>query len=459
MCGIVGGRGRVQPERVQALAHRGPDGSGTWQGKHFWLGHTRLAILDPEARSDQPFHYGDTVVAYNGELWNFRELRAELLALSSVFRTTGDTEVVAAALDRWGADALPRMEGMFALAWSSDGGETLHVARDRFGEVPLHCGGADLFASELKALPSAGARWFPPGAVMTLGPGERRAPAPWYQLTRRPVPAEPERVIRGLLAAGTRERTVSDCGLCVLLSGGIDSSAIAYHLAAGGLRPRAYCAVGKRDSADVRNARRVAGELGLELVEVPVPPPTAEDLSRVVHVIEQPSKPQVEIAWACLHLAERIAADGIKVTLSGEGSDELWGSYGRSGYHGIQAEGWFAYRRRIFHEQHRKNFARTNKVFMRHGVECRLPFLSTALVETALALPLVDVHRETGYEVKRKRILADAYRGALPPPVLERLKMTFQEGAGLSTGSAAAVADPLRFIRAEFRAAYPGASA
>src|SRR5690606_20503727 len=105
----------------------------------------------------------------------------------------------------------------------------------------------------------------------------------------------------------------------------------------------------------------------------------------VIQTIEQPFKAQIEIGWACLHLARQIAADGYRVTYSGEGSDELWASYGFA-YHGIQQHGWYDYRRDLFLDQARKNFVRCNKIFMAASVECRLPFLSTPLVEYALSL-------------------------------------------------------------------------
>src|SRR5262249_19710798 len=139
MCGLAGGfvgEGVVRCG-LAALRHRGPDATGVAALDRLTLGHVRLAILDLDPRSDQPFRYGRVTLSYNGELWNFAPVRAELQARGGRFATAGDTEVVAAALDRWGPEALPRLQGMFALAWTTDG-EILHLARDRFGEVPLH---------------------------------------------------------------------------------------------------------------------------------------------------------------------------------------------------------------------------------------------------------------------------------------------------------------------------------
>lgn len=455
MCGITGGLGLVDADAVRALDHRGPDARGCWQGERYWLGHTRLAILDTASRSDQPFTRGGTVLAYNGELWNFRALRSELEALGETFTTTGDTEVVAAALDRWGTFALDRFQGMFAIAWTSDGGATLRLARDRFGEVPLHLDvRRQRFASELKALPGGAAVWVEPGSVVTLaGPGDVQV-RHWYRLrTARAALPVPD-AIRQALGVGVVERQVSDVGFCVLLSGGIDSSAVAYHVAQTHPQTVAYTAVGAGSSPDERAAREVAERFGLELRVVRVPAPSSSDLAAVVRAIEMPHKAQIEIGWACYHLARTMAADGQRVTFSGEGSDELWASYGMS-YHGIKKQGWLGYRRQLFHDQHRKNFARCNKIFMAAGVECRLPFLSTGLVELALALPERDVRTAKD----PKAVLGRAYAGLLPDAVLSRAKMTFQDGAGLQASCAAAVADPQRYYRAEFAAAFPGVKA
>jgi asparagine synthase (glutamine-hydrolysing) len=234
---------------------------------------------------------------------------------------------------------------------------------------------------------------------------------------------------------------VSDVPVCTLLSGGIDSAVVAAHLVALYPKITAYTAVMDPKSPDLRSAREVAEHLGLTLIEVPVTAPSADDLASVVRAIEMPHKAQVEIGWACMLLADRMQADGFKVTFSGEGSDELWASYGFA-YHGIKQHGWTAYRRKLFREQHRKNFARCNKVFMARGVECRLPFLGTEIVELALSLPeqLVQSGRS-----RPKAVLQDSHADLLPLRIVKRAKLAFQDGLGLKAACAAAVADPGRF--------------
>lgn len=433
MCGIAGTRSAADVERLlAAIAHRGPDGHAVARSGPWHLAHARLAIIDPTPASDQPFRgTRGTLLAYNGECWNYKELREELRAAGVAFRTSGDTEVVSAALERWGVEALKRMEWMGALAWS-DGGNTLLLARDRFGEVPLYEDG-QTFASERKALPG-GSRPVPPGHALELPGG---ASTCWYGVSPCPLPEKlpgaPARV-QELVLAGCRERAVSDVPVCALLSGGLDSSAICL-----GLKPLvknlvAYAAVHDPKSADLKRAREVAAFLGIELREVPVRAPTDADLREVVRIVETPSKAQAEIGWACLALAERMRADGFKVTFSGEGSDELWASYGFA-FHALKTEDWHAYRKRLVLAQAEKNFARCNKVFLSRGVECRLPFLHRPLVELALDLPRAVVQAKG----RPKAILQEAFRGLLPDSVVNRQKVAFQDGLGIKRASARVV--------------------
>jgi asparagine synthase (glutamine-hydrolysing) len=449
MCAIVGGLGEPSDAALKAVAHRGPDHSAIVQRRTMWFGHARLSILDVTSASNQPFKRGDLTLAYNGELWNYVQLRDELCALGHTFKTTGDTEVFAAALQQWGDAALPRLQGMFAVAWTRGNG-VLKLARDRHGEVPLHAfvGKPFTFASELKAfkamgLDARGYEWVNPGETWEVtkdGIVRRR----WYEVPDSSFVGSrelAEKLVFEGVRQGSIERTIADVPVCTLLSGGVDSAAVAAHVV--GLLPNlvAYVAVMNPRSPDVRAAREVAEHLGIELREVTITPPTSDDLAGVVRQIELPHKAQVEIGWACSLLARQMQADGFKVTFSGEGSDELWASYGFA-YHGIQQKGWAPFRRDLFHDQHRKNFARCNKVFMARGIECRLPFLSTGLVETALSLPQDIVQKGRS---RPKAVLQDGHASLLPKKIVERQKLAFQDGLGLKSACETAVADPRAF--------------
>lgn len=458
MCGIVGGYGDKVEQGVAALLHRGPDAQALIKVGKLTLGHTRLAILDLDPRSNQPFIYGKVTLVFNGEIWNYRQVRADLETLGLAFHTTGDTEVVAAALEAWGVNALPRLNGMFAIGWTMDG-ETLYLARDRFGEIPLHVAKQKpfYFASEKKALLAMGVH---PKSIDDIGPGCYAVVTPggWQHVPYYDAPITPHPIRReaaaprlfSLIQQGATERAISDVPVCTLLSGGIDSSAIAYFLRQSVPGLVAYTAVYDPRSQDLRNARLIAQELGIELREVLVPLPTPADLGRVIECIEMDYKAQVEIGWPCLKLAEAMQADGFKVTFSGEGSDELWASYGFA-YHALQTQDWHVYRKDLFLSQARKNFVRCNKIFMAHSIECRLPFLHPPLVEFALSLTQTAVQNGKAHP---KAVIQDAFAGKLPDVVTRRPKVAFQDGMGIKDAIERVLPNPKRFYATEYHRLY-----
>jgi asparagine synthase (glutamine-hydrolysing) len=293
MCGIAGifhvdVPKPVDPARVEAmtdvLAHRGPDGCGVWTAPGVGLGHRRLAVIDLTDAGAQPMLSPDRRVAitYNGEIYNFREVRAELEAKGHLFSTESDTEVILAAWRQWGADCLSRLNGMFALALYDAGQDLLFLARDRLGVKPLYFAelpdGALIFASELKGLlvhprlrrslsPQAiedylafgyvpddtciieGVRKLPAGHHLTVRRG-RPVPASiaWWDVDfsetdRRPSKALEEELIDRLRAA-VRSRMVSDAPLGAFLSGGVDSSAVVAFMAEASREAVETCSIG-----------------------------------------------------------------------------------------------------------------------------------------------------------------------------------------------------------------------
>lgn len=450
MCGLIGCRSHRELS-LASIEHRGPDAAaqvvaGTWR-----LGHTRLAIQDMSDASSQPYEADGITLTYNGELWNPEQLREKI---GGHWRTSGDTEVVARVLARFGLDALPMLDGMFALAWVDQSGD-LNLARDAYGEIPLHYGTADdgtiVYCSEIAPLLEMGVspasvRWLEPGTVMTVTDGNNVSSRKWYTEPKD----DPSASVRELLATGVRNRLVGDAPIAFLLSGGLDSSAVAALAEMPAVT--AYTAVHYAKSRDRQCAREIAQRLGMTLVEVPVPVPTADDLRQVVEWIEQPHKAQVEISWACVHLARRLRADGIKVILSGEGSDELLGSYGMA-YHGIKQHGFRGYRERVFTGQHRKNFARTNKIFMRFGIEARLPFLHPPLVSHLLSRTQEEVTMAGKHP---KAILASAVDDLIGQKVAWRAKAAFQTDARLDKSAARSLSDPAAFYRSEFQSTFRG---
>ncbi len=381
MCGIVGGW-LVDPEGarleagVDAIAHRGPDGQGIFVAPEAGLGmgHRRLAIIDLSPTGAQPMASDDGrhVLVFNGEIYNYRELRAELEAQGVRFDGSSDTEVLLRLLLARGDDALAALNGIFAFALYDRDADELLLARDAMGVKPLYLresGEGLVFASELKALVALGGgaqdldlvaleryltfQWCPGEGtplrdVRKLGPGEAvRARAGrverrwrWYRspaFTTRHRPSRSRDAVDGTIAhlrAAVHRQLVADVPVGAFLSGGVDSSAVVAF--ARELAPDLTCytidasggATGVEGAADLPYARRVAAHLGVRLEVVEVRP---EDLiGGLAAMVEQLDEPLADPAPLNLrHMCARARADGTKVLLSGTGGDDLFTGYRR----------------------------------------------------------------------------------------------------------------------------------
>lgn len=369
MCGIWGSFGFSPPRAViDSVGHRGPDGEGWWEeilpNGPLVLAHRRLAILDITAAGAQPMadRSGRRRIAYNGEIYNYRELRAELEAMGRRFATGTDTEVLLAAFDAWGEAMLDRLNGMFAFVlWDGVAGRLL-AARDRFGVKPLYWwsdgkGGLAL-ASEAKqilALPQVqarldseraaaflihgqfdhddgtlftGLRQLRGGEMMTLRPGETPCPRRWYRPPTpgalRRLPADAVERFRALLTDAVRLRLRSDVTVGSCLSGGLDSSAIVC-LAAGMLPPGALSTVSACYDGFAQDESRhmdaVIGHAHTNAIKIK---PDGRDLpallETIVHHQDGPfSSTSVFAQWMVFAAARKA---GLKVMLDGQGADE-----------------------------------------------------------------------------------------------------------------------------------------
>jgi asparagine synthase (glutamine-hydrolysing) len=386
VCGILGTYDiAVDPGRwaamSDALAHRGPDAAGTWTGpddtRRVRLGHRRLSIIDLSAAANQPFVKDGLVLVFCGEIYNYRELRAELAGAGTGFRTSSDTEVLLEAWRRWGPASLRRLRGMFAFALFDERQGTLTLARDQFGIKPLFWTARDgglAFASELKGLrPLLGERppvddtaivasllyyWIPedhciyqgvhklpPGSWLQVGPdGHRRQERffdPRAELAassgRRVDVAELRRVLQDSVAA----HLVADVPISTFLSGGLDSSLLTVLAARHNRDIDCYTISFRPEDRrleampdDLAYARRLAARHGLRLHEVEIAPDVADLLPRMVHALDEPIGDAAAINAYLICRAAREA--GVKVLLSGMGADELFAGY-RKHYAGLLA--------------------------------------------------------------------------------------------------------------------------
>jgi asparagine synthase (glutamine-hydrolysing) len=376
MCGIAGlyypaTPKPVDPQRVRtmadAMAHRGPDGSGVWTAPGVGLGHRRLSIIDV-AGSPQPMHYesaGLTIV-FNGEIYNFAELRAELQAKGARFRTEGDTEVLLAGYAAWGPSLLDRLNGMFAFAIHDARTNSLFLARDRMGVKPLYyvelADGALAFASELKGLLAhplvrrnpdiravedylafgyvpddacivAGVKKLPAAHFLLI---ERGKPVPqprrWWQLTfadrARGSAAALEEELLERLRDGVRSRMVADVPLGAFLSGGVDSSAVVALMAEASPKAVQTCTIGFDEAGHDERAfaqivaDRFAADHRTRVVR-------SDDFSLIDTLVHAFDEPFADASALATYHVCKLARETVTVALAGDGADEALAGYRR----------------------------------------------------------------------------------------------------------------------------------
>jgi asparagine synthase (glutamine-hydrolysing) len=381
MCGIAGmlsltgapAQPAVLQRMTDAIAHRGPDGEGHYADGPLGFGHRRLAIIDltPAARQPMATEDGRYLLTYNGEVYNFRELRTELEAAGCQFHSRSDSEVVLKALAAWGPRALLRFNGMFALALWDREAQTLLLARDRFGIKPLYwvqVGDLLLFASEIKALLAhpelsarldpeglveyltfqnfftdrtlfAGVRLLPAGCALRAGVGSRRAPAIeryWDFHFREPDDAADEaeyteELVR-LFRQAVNRQLVSDVDIGAYLSGGMDSGSITALAARQLPYMRSFtCGFDLNSASGVELGfdERAGAELMSYLFQTQHYEMVlkAGDMERVLpRLAWHLEEPRVGQSYPNFYIAE-LAAKFVKVVLSGAGGDELFGGY------------------------------------------------------------------------------------------------------------------------------------
>ena len=378
MCGIAGFVGSWPPTlagaMTTALARRGPDGGGLWSDDGVALGHRRLSIIDLSDAAAQPMHSVDDryILTYNGEIYNFRDLRIELEQSGIKFRTGSDTEVLLTLFARDGLDCVDRLNGIFAFAIWDRRHRVLSIARDHMGVKPLYYATLPqgfLFASELKSLTLCSAvprdidakavgdhlgfiwtagentmlcavKKLRPGSTLTVsadGSVTRSSyyTTPLFDPAAAPTPNDAG-ALRDMIDKVVADQMVADVEVGALLSGGVDSSAIVAAMcrATDPSKITTFCAtVTKPDSGtdnfgdDQNHARAVAQHLGVKLVEVAT---DADLIAALPDMVWQLDEPTADFAGLqTLLLARAARENGIKVLLSGVGGDDLFTGYGR----------------------------------------------------------------------------------------------------------------------------------
>ncbi|GAB3345009.1 asparagine synthase B [Marilutibacter aestuarii] len=471
MCSILGIFG-LQPgddipalrrqalEQSQRQRHRGPDWSGVYMDEGAILVHERLAIVDP-AGGAQPLRSGDggLVLAVNGEIYNHRELE-QALARPYDFQTGSDCEVInalyreSAAADDDIAAWLDRLNGIFAFALWDAGRKRYLIARDPIGVCPLYWGhdadGRVCVASEMKALAStcADVAQFPPGHYYDseVGALVRYYHRSWRDHdTTRGVEVS-RQALREAFEEAVHRQLMCDVPYGVLLSGGLDSSLVAAVAARFARRrieeddaseawwPRLHSfAIGLEGSPDLAAAEVAAAALGTVHHGFTYTFEEGLDaLPEVIRHIETYDVTTIRASTPMFLLARRIKAMGVKMVLSGEGSDEVFGGY--LYFHKAPDA-------REFHDEtirkldalHNYDCLRANKSMMAWGVEGRVPFLDVDFLDVAMSMDARHKMAGTGPDGRRrmeKAILREAFEGYLPDSILWRQKEQFSDGVG-----------------------------
>lgn len=368
MCGIAGYQGRGTLEDAQRMiariAYRGPDLQQAVVRDDTGLAHARLSIIDLSHGADQPMQdaTGDLTIVFNGEIYNYRELRSELQRNGATFRTSSDTEVLLHLYRAHGADMLPRLNGMFAFAIHDARSGELFLARDRMGKKPLHFADtpeAFVFGSELKAVLAhpavrdepdpvalhqyltfeyvptprtiiAGVHKLPAGHRMLVRHGRIVRQEPWWapDLSKRSITLnEAVPMFDDLLFRATERRLMSDVPLGVFLSGGIDSSAVAYYAQKASSTPIKTFSIGFEEASyDERaHARLVAERIGSDHHTEVLTERQCLDL--IPEVYAKLDEPFADASLLPTHLLSRFARRHVTVCLGGDGSDELLAGY------------------------------------------------------------------------------------------------------------------------------------
>ena len=458
MCGIVAIfniDSQTEALRKQALKmskrirHRGPDWSGIYAEKHAILAHERLSIVDPQS-GGQPLKSkdGNLILCVNGEIYNHREIRAELKD-EYEFQTGSDCEVILALYQKKGIEFLEDLNGIFAFALYDAVQDTFLIARDPIGVIPLYMGYDDqghlMVASELKALEGVCAHYEPflPGHYYYSKDPE---PVRWYTRDWMEYDAVKDNEadvneLHDAMEAAVQRQLMSDVPYGVLLSGGLDSSiisAVAKKYAAKRIEtdntsdawwPQLHSfAVGLKGAPDLSAAKKVADHIGTVHHEINYTVQEGLDAIRdVIYYIETYDVTTVRASTPMYLLARVIKSMGIKMVLSGEGADEIFGGY-LYFHKAPNASAFHEETIRKLSKLYLYDCLRANKSLCAWGVEGRVPFLDKEFLDVAMRInPVAKMAPGKGIE---KKILREAFSDMLPPEIAWRQKEQFSDGVG-----------------------------
>ena len=460
MCGIVCAYELKQPAEVlrpqllemsKKIRHRGPDWNGVYSDEKAILAHERLSIVDP-ASGKQPLLSpdGKLILAANGEIYNHQELRKQLKGQYD-FKTQSDCEVILALYQEEGPGFVDKLNGIFAFSLYDAEKDEYFVARDHMGVIPLYMGwdehGTFYVASELKALEGTCTKieLFPPGHYLHSSDGELKR---WYSRDWMEYDAVKENEtsiekLREALEAAVHRQLMSDVPYGVLLSGGLDSSitsAVAKKYAEkriesgdtdGAWWPRLHSfSVGLEGSPDLAAAQKVADHIGTVHHEIKFTIQEGLDaIKDVIYNLETYDITTIRASTPMYLMARVIKSMGVKMVLSGEGADEVFGGY-LYFHKAPNAQEFHEETVRKLSKLHMYDCLRANKSLAAWGIEGRVPFLDKEFMDVAMSINPED--KMINGERMEKWVLRKAFESYLPESVAWRQKEQFSDGVGYS---------------------------
>ncbi|WP_106794093.1 asparagine synthase B [Aquimarina sp. Aq78] len=438
-------------EMSRKIRHRGPDWSGIYSSKNAILAHERLAIVDPVS-GKQPLFSADNklVLAANGEIYNHRELRKQFEGTYD-FQTESDCEIILALYEQKGADFLDDLNGIFAFALYDVEKDTYLISRDHMGIIPLYMGwdqnGTFYVASELKALEGVCTKieLFPPGHYLSSEEGTLKR---WYVRDWSDYEAVQENQtsidkLRDALEAAVHRQLMSDVPYGVLLSGGLDSSvtsAIAKKYSEKRIEsndtkdawwPKLHSfSVGLEGSPDLEAAQKVADHIGTIHHEIKFTIREGLDaIKDVIYNLETYDITTIRASTPMYLMARVIKSMGVKMVLSGEGADEIFGGY-LYFHKAPNAKEFHEETVRKLNKLHMYDCLRANKSLAAWGIEGRVPFLDKEFMDVAMKINPKD--KMINGERMEKWVIRKAFESYLPESVVWRQKEQFSDGVGYS---------------------------
>jgi asparagine synthase (glutamine-hydrolysing) len=460
MCSIFGildiktGADALRPKALEysrLLRHRGPDWSGIYSSEHAILVHERLSIVDTE-HGAQPLYNEDktNILAVNGEIYNHKALAANL-TVDYQFQTGSDCEVILPLYKEFGVEFIDKLQGMFAFCLYNETDNSYLIARDHIGIIPLYTGydedGNFYVASEMKALMPIckTVSEFPPGHILDsrVGKLQKYYKRNWQQYSAIKDNTTSKTKIREALEESVKSHLMTDVPYGVLLSGGLDSSlisAITQKFAARRIEdndlaeawwPKVHSfACGLEGSPDLIAAKTVADSIGTIHHSVVFTEQEGIDaLQEVIYHLETYDVTTIRASTPMYLMARKIKAMGIKMVLSGEGADEIFGGY-LYFHKAPNAQEFHEELNRKLDRLHKFDCLRANKSMSAWGIEARVPFLDKNFMDVAMRINPED--KMCGNGKMEKAILRESFEGYLPKEILWRQKEQFSDGVGYS---------------------------